>query len=251
MNIENALRSAADPVSARVTSEPARELLEQIVRSDRQAAPAPVPHRRRRLAVAGVTGALAAACAIALTLVNIGPAYASWTPDPTPLPADLAQRIVAECVPAQERGAARVVIGETRGDYAFLNAVTPGWSRTCFRDQDGTVRESAIHADPVRTEQLGADGVELYSWSQLRTEEGYVRLMAGNLGSQVVGVDIAVRGRDGGPTRTVHASVRGGYFAAWYPEGAEEANTNTTTLTLRLAGGGRRGDLSAGQLLTG
>lgn len=252
-NLDQALRSAAEPVPVRVTREPARELLEQIVRSDRQAVPAPVatrvPRRRLRLLLGGAAGALTAAGALVLSLVNIGPAYASWTPDPTPLPAGEARDIVAKCVPAPEQGTARVVISEKRGDYAFLNAVTPGWSRTCFRDHDGTVRESAILAGPLGTGQLGADGIQLYSWGQLRTEEGYVRLMAGNLGAQVTGVDITVRARDGGSTRTVRATVRSGYFAAWYPEGVPEANTNRTTLTLRLAGGGTVAGLSAGALL--
>lgn len=251
--LDQALRRAADPVPARVGQEPAGEMLEQILRSDRRAAPgqaAPrAPRRRPRLAIAGVAGALAAAGAVALMMVNIGPAYGSWTADPGPLPAPDAQRIAEECVPAPERGAARVVIGESRGDYAFVNAVTPGWSRTCFRDHDGSVRESSILAAPLSAEQLGGEGVELYSWSQLRTEEGYVRIMAGRLGSAVVAVDIAVRHADGSPTRTVHATVRGGYFAAWYPEGVDEANSNSTALTLRLAGGGSVGDLPAGELL--
>jgi len=252
-NLDRALRRAADPVPARVSGEPAGELLEQIVRSDRRAAPAQattrVPGRRPRLAIAGVAGTLAAAGAVALAMVNIGPAYASWTPDPAPLPAAAAQEIAGECVPAPERGAVRVVIGETRGDYAYVNAMTPGWSRTCFRDHDGSVRESSILAEPLSAEQLGAAGIELYSWGQLRTEEGYVRLMAGHLGSGVTAVDIAVRHADGSPTRTVHATVRDGYFAAWYPEGIDESSSNSTTLTLRLADGGTVGDLSAGELL--
>jgi len=250
--LDQALRSAAEPVPARVDREPARQLLEQIVRSDRQAATAPAatraPRRRLRLAIASAAGALAAGGAVLLSLVNIGPAYASWTPDPAPLSAAEAGEIVAKCVPAAERGAARVVISEKRGDYAFLNAVTPGWSRTCFRDHDGKVSESAILAGPLGTGQLGAKGIQLYSWGQLRTEEGYVRIMAGNLGTQVTGVDIAVRARDGGSTRTVRATVRAGYFAAWYPEGSPEADTNVTTLTLRLAGGGTVSNLYARDL---
>ncbi|RSM58514.1 hypothetical protein DMB66_28960 [Actinoplanes sp. ATCC 53533] len=248
-DLDGALRHAADPVPARVTREPVRELLDQIVRSDRRAAPLPaatrVPGRRPRLALAG---ALAAAVAAAVAVVNIGPAYASWTPDPAPLPAAEAQQIAARCVPAPEKGAVRVVIGEKRGDYAFVTALTPGWSRTCFRDHDASVRESSILAEPLSAEQLGAEGVELSSWGQLRTEEGYVRLLAGHLGSKVTAVDIVVRRAGGGHTRTVHATVRDGYFAAWYPEGIDESSSNSTALTLRLADGGTVGELSASEL---
>jgi hypothetical protein len=249
-DLDQALRSAAEPVPARVTQVPARNLLEQIVRTDPQAAPVQAtarrPRRRMRLTIAGVAGAFVALGAVALTLVGTGPAYASWSPDPTPLPAGEAENIVAKCVPAPEQGAASVVVGETRGDYAYLNAVTPGWSRTCFRDHNGTVSEASIHAEPRSREQLGAEDIELYGWSQLRTEEGYVRIMAGQLGAQIVGVDIVVRG---GSTRTVHTTVRDGYFAAWYPEGVEEASTNTTTLTLSLADGRTVGDISARKLM--
>jgi hypothetical protein len=251
--LDQALRSVAEPVPTRVARPAAGQLLEQIVRSDRSAAPVPAatraPRRRPRLAIAGVAGALTAAVAAALALVNSGPAYASWTPEPAPLPAAEAQQIAQACVPAPEQPAVRVVIAEARGDYAYVNAVTPGWSRTCFRDHDGSVRESSILAEPLSAEQLGAEGIELFSWSQLRTEEGHVRLLGGHLGAAVTGVDIVVRQDDGSATRTVHATVRDGYFAAWYPEGLEESGTNSTTLTLRLAGGGSVGGLSAGELL--
>ena len=246
------MRSAADPVPARVTRQPARDLLEHIVAADRRAdtvtAPARLPRRRLRPAVVGVAGALAAAVAATLAVVNTGPASAAWTAEPSPLPADEAHRIARACVPAPERDAARVIIGETRGDYAYVNTATPGWSRTCFRDHDGQVRESSILAGPLSTAQLGARGVELSSWGQLRTEEGYVRLMAGGLGAQVTGVDITVRPADGGAGRTIRATVRDNHFAAWYPEGIEESSTNRTVLSLRLADG-TVSDVSARDLM--
>lgn len=242
--LDQALRRTAEPVPARVGR--AGDLLDRIISTGPAAVPG--PRRRPRLALAGVAASLAAAGAVAVGVVSSGPAYASWTPDPAALPATEAQRIAAACVPAAE-GIPRVVLGETRGDYAYLSAVTPGWSRTCFRDHDGKVRESSILAAPLSREQLGAEGVELYSWSQLRTEEGYVRVMAGRLGAQVSAVDIVVRPDDGSATRTVRSTVEDGYFAAWYPESLDDSSTNTTTLTLRLAGGGTVPGLSAGELL--
>ncbi|SCF28374.1 hypothetical protein GA0070216_108186 [Micromonospora matsumotoense] len=247
--LDHAIRSAASPVPARVTQARARELLESIVTTDRRAGFAPAaPRARRGLKIGSVATALAAGGAVIVGLVAGGPAYASWTPDPGPVSAAEARGIVVRCVPAQEIGVARIVVGETRGDYAYVNAVTPSGSRTCFRDHNGDVTESSILTVLTSTAQLGATGVELYAWSQLRTNEGYIRLMAGHLGSQITDVDITVRAENGTSSRTAHATVRDGYFAAWYPEGRDEASSNITTLTLRLTDGSTVGNLSAGQL---
>ncbi|WP_157408446.1 hypothetical protein [Actinoplanes sp. N902-109] len=126
--------------------------------------------------------------------------------------------------------------------------MAPDGSRICFRDSDGTVRQTSILTVLTPAAQLGARGVDMYAWSQLATGEGFVRLMAGRLGSQVTGVDITVQPGSGDPARTLHATVRDGYFAAWYPEGAQEADTDVTTLTLRLRDGGTVADLSASAL---
>ncbi|WP_249998648.1 hypothetical protein [Actinoplanes sp. M2I2] len=249
-DLARAIRSAATPVPPRVGQEPARELLERIVATDRRPTRVPAPARRRRprLAIAGVAATLAAVGAFALTLVGTGPAYASWTAEPGPISAVEGRDIVARCLPAQEVATARVVIGEKRGDYAYVNAVSPAGSRTCFRDHDGAVRETSILAVLTSTERLGARGAELYGWGQLHTDEGYVRLMAGHVGSQVTGVDITLRTADGASSRIVRATVRDGYFGAWYPEGLDESSSNTTTLTLRLADGSVVPDLSASRL---
>ncbi|MEU6021846.1 hypothetical protein [Micromonospora sp. NPDC047134] len=236
--LDQAIRSAAVPVPARVGQEPARELLERIVATDRRPRPAPArtPHRRPRLALAGAAGALAAAVAFTLALVNAGPAFASWTPEPSPISDTEARDLVSKCLPVRDASVARVVIGEKRGEYAYVNAVSPAGSQTCFRDRNGDVRNTSILTVLTSTERLGAGGVELYSWGQLRTDEGYVRIMAGHVGSQVTSVEITLRTVDG-DSRTARATLRDGYFGAWYPEDADEASSNTTTLTVRLADG--------------
>jgi hypothetical protein len=73
--------------------------------------------------------------------------------------------------------------------------------------------------------------------------------MAGQLGSAVTGVDLTVRHRGEDTGRTVHATVRDGYFLAWYPEGRDEADTNSTELTLRLADGRTIGGVYARDLM--
>ncbi|MFG1605041.1 hypothetical protein [Actinoplanes sp. NPDC049265] len=214
-------------------------------------APAALSARRRRfprLAVAGSALILVAATVAVVNGLGPGRAYASWTPDPAPLPAADARAIVDRCVPTAERPGARVAIGEARGRYAYLDVLTADGSRTCFRDHDGDVRQSSVLVGPAGAAQLGRTGIEMYGWGQLRTDEGYARLMSGRLGSRIRKVDIVVRGRDGS-SRTVHATVRDNFFAAWYPEGKDEASTNRATLTLTRADGTTESGLAASVLL--
>ncbi|MFI7541688.1 hypothetical protein [Actinoplanes sp. NPDC049599] len=263
MNLDQALRDAAEPVPARVAAAPAQALLDRIVASSTYPVPAPASlgraaWRPRKAAVAVLAAAAVAATAV-LTLPNLGSAaaYASWTPQPSPLAAADRDELADRCV-AQVGGeysyrepdrAARVVHGERRGDYAYVSVVTPGWSASCFRDHDGKLRNASIMMEPVNAATLGGTGVEMQGWPQMRTEEGYCRLMTGHVGSRVVGVDITVRARSGDRSRTVRATVEGGYFLAWYPEQLDESSSNTTSLSLRLADGGTVEGLSARDLM--
>ena len=257
MNLDHALRAAAEPVPARVDAAPAQALLDRIVHAPGPVTATPARSRRagrrgRRFAVAALA-AVAAVAAFTLPQLGSGAAYASWTPDPSPLTAADQREFTDRCAAAvgetwQERAPQAAALGEKRGDYAYMSLVAPGWSSTCFRDRDGDVHSPSIFAAPVSAAELGGRGVELQGWSQLRTPEGYCRLMAGHVGTRVVGVDITVRTGTGERVRTVRATLAGGYFLAWYPEGLEESSSNRTALTLRLADGGTVADLSARDL---
>jgi len=262
MNLDQALRDAAEPVSARVGEAPAQALLDRIVTSATHPVPAPASlgraaRRPRRAAIAVL--AAAAAVVAAVTLPNLGTtaAYASWTPQPSPLAAADRDELAGRCVAqvgteysySESDPAARIVHGERRGDYMYVSVVTPGWSASCFRDRDGKLRNGSIMMEPVNAATLGATGVEMQGWPQMRTEEGYCRLMTGHVGAGVVGVDITVRARSGDRSRTVRATVEEGYFLAWYPEQLDESSSNTTSLTLRLADGGTVEGLSARDLM--
>lgn len=232
MNLDQLLRDAATPAPRRVHEAPAQAMLDGIVRTAATPA-APTPARpvrqpRRRFAVAGLAALVAAGAALTPALLP-DRAYASWTPAPSPLPAADARRIVTECAPDLAAGAPRVAVGEKRGEYAYLTVVTATWSKTCFQDKEGRVTNPSMMADPVATAALGRRGVELHAWGQFRTEEGYGRLMAGHLGTDITAVTIAVPEGD----RTVQATVADGYFAAWYPESADAPGGTTLTLTLR------------------
>jgi hypothetical protein len=250
MNLDQALRDAAEPVPVRVGQAPAQALLDRIIQSPAPAVVAPArptrpAWRSRKTAVAALAAVAAAAAAVVLpTVVGSAPAYASWTPDPAPLPAadqaGLADRCAAQAITDYELPEQpRTVLGEQRGDYAYLNVVTQGWSATCFRDGAGTVRNASIMVDPLSTAALGRRGVEMQAWAGLQTDEGDCRLMAGHVGSDVVGVDIIVHPKSGKPDRTVRATLQDGHFLAWYPERLEESKSYGTELTLRLADGSK------------
>jgi hypothetical protein len=255
------LRVRREPVSDAGAEADGAALLDRIVAAPAHPAPAPA-HRGRiawrpRAALAALAAAAAVAAALTLPNLAAGPAYASWTPQPSPLAAADQDQLADRCV-AQVAGeyqspeadpAARVVHGERRGDYAYLSVVTPGWSALCFRDQGGTLRNASIMMAPVTATALGGTGVEMQGWPQMRTAEGHCRLMSGHVGSQVVGVDITVRARSGDHSRTVRATVEDGYFLAWYPEQLGESSSNTTSLTLRLADGRTVEGLSARELM--
>ncbi|GAA4594771.1 hypothetical protein BJY16_001431 [Actinoplanes octamycinicus] len=251
-DLDQILRNAAEPVAPRGRQPLAQQLLDDIVRTDPTTPAAPVTMtartRRPRLALAGAALVLAAAAVFTVNAVGADGAYASWTNDPSPLPASEAQSIAARCVPAGTQSA-QVAIGERRGEYAYVNVRTADGSITCFRDHDGRVHDTSVLASPVDAALLGTRGIELYAWPQLHTEEGYARLMAGRLGTQVKAVEVTVRHQDGTSGPAIRATVSDGYFAAWYPEGLEESNTNSTSLTLRLADGSTVGGLAARDLM--
>jgi hypothetical protein len=263
MNLDQALRDAAEAVPARVGEPPAQALLDHIVSSTPHSMPDPVNRGRaawrpRKVAIAVFAAVVAATAALTLPQFGSDAAYASWTPQPSPLAAADRDELADRCIAQQVRGeypyseadlAARVVHGERRGDYAYVSVVTPKASASCFLDHDGKLRNASIMMEPVKAATLGATGIELQGWPQLRTEEGYCRLMTGHVGSRVVGIDITVRASSGDQSRTVRATVEDGYFLAWYPESLDESSSNTTSLTLRLAGGGTVEGLTARDLM--
>ncbi|BCJ43466.1 hypothetical protein GCM10010168_42240 [Actinoplanes ianthinogenes] len=246
--LDQALRHAAVPVDARAHRPAAQNLLDEILRSDPTVLAGPAamsrPRRRPRLMLAGAALALAAAAVFTVTTVSTDRAYASWTTDPSPLPATDAQSIMSACLPSSGAAGARVAIGERRGEYAYVTVLTADGNVTCFRDHDGRVSETSVLAAPADAARLGAAGIDLYAWPQVHTDEGYARLMAGRLGSQVTAVEITVR-----PGVVVRATVTGGFFAAWYPEGLAESAENNTSLTLRLADGRTVAGLTARGLM--
>ncbi|MEV6493863.1 hypothetical protein AB0M20_35365 [Actinoplanes sp. NPDC051633] len=237
----------------RVAQPHAQALLDRVVRAPATRPAAPARTRRLRLVTVGVLAALIGLAALALPRLGGGPAYASWSSTAKPVPATDRADLLARCGAVvrddyQAEGPARMLLAEQRGHYVAVSVGTDAWTATCFRDRDGSVLNPSFLHEPVNRRRLGGTGVELQGWPEVRTAEGYCRLMAGHVGSDVVTVDIIVH-RTSEP-RTVRATVGDGYFLAWYPAvtGGESVRT---TLTLRLAGGGTVDGLAAGDLMNG
>jgi len=257
LDLDNRLRAAATPVTrGRVRQASAQALLEHIVTVPRTAEGAAVPTARRshrtRWALAGA--AAVAVTGAALIVPGLGggdQAYASWTATPAALASGDTRELSQECVEEKlepqygytpaELAAAKMVLGERRGDYSYLSIATSRWTATCFRDKAGDVHQGSIMESPVTDAALGRKGVELQGWGQLKTSEGYARLMAGHLGSDVVAVDVVLPGG-----KKVQATVKDRYFVAWYPEAVDAPGG--TTLTLRLANGSTVAGLAARDL---
>lgn len=265
-DIDRLLKSVvAPPVRGRVHQRHAQELLERIVATPRtipasRAAAtgmrSPSRHRMggRRWAFAGAAAATVTALSVGLIAGAGGfadKAYASWTPDPAALPATDTQAIGSQCVrdtrqyfnaADAEFSGARTTLAERRGKYGYVYVDMGSWVVTCFRDGTGVIHAGSFLNQPIDPLHLGGSGVELQSWPGVTTPEGPCRLMVGRIGPDVVSIDIAVP-----HTGTVHATLNGGYFLAWYPQA--DPNADGTTLTLHLKGGGAVPNLSARTLM--
>ncbi|MEU7906203.1 hypothetical protein [Actinoplanes sp. NPDC049118] len=261
-DLDSQLRAAARPVPrGRVHQAPAQDLLERIVNTPRAAmgaTPIGVGNGRRGIVRHPARWVTVGAAAIAVTIAALvvpglggdREAYASWSATPAQLSADDAQTIGRECVRKLEPdfgytqadlSNARKVIAERRGEYGYLSIVTKRWSAACFRDKTGDVQYSSVFEGQVTDAQLGRAGIELQGWGQLRTSEGHVRIMSGHVGSDIAAVDVSLTNGT-----TVHATVDGGYFLAWYPE---EAGAGAgTTVTLHKKDGSASTGLSATEL---
>lgn len=197
--------------------------------------------RLRRVARWMLPAAAAAGLVGALTLGGQGdrPAYASWTPTPTPVTgatltgaeracrAAMAEQqshmdeLPAQLRPTTRPETARTVVAERRGDYLFLAMATAdGSTAECFFDADapdrveGMTGSASTSASPppvtLRGAQFEAPGAGMSSGP-----EGTYAFTQGRVGPDVAGLTLRTEGR------TVQATVSDGHFAAWWPSAAK------------------------------
>ncbi|MDO5697472.1 MAG: hypothetical protein Q4G51_05805 [Dermatophilus congolensis] len=203
------------------------------------AAPGRRAERSRRSRARWLLPAAAAAALVGAMVVAGQPgekaAYASWTPDPTPVSGELLTTAENACRKGVADSASRdddlppelrpttkpedmaTVVAERRGDYLFL-AMADGQGSTsqCFFDASdpskphGMTGSAATSMSPAPTE-LGRDGLEGAGGGAASGPEGSYAFAEGRVGSDVTGVTVHADGT------AVRATVTNGYFAAWWP----------------------------------
>lgn len=213
---------AAAPTLSDEQRHRAAETLERIVatpprRSAPASAPAPGP-RRWRLAL---VPAAVAALALGLIVVQGGGgdrAYASWTPEPSPV-SDADLDVVADACRSMldgsiDLGAARLALAERRGEHVVLLYRTedPDTSGSCLVGH----LEGSRRVDGVSAGAGGSSGP-----AQLAPPTGFTQgavaqyqgasITDGAVGEQVVGVTIHAG------DLVVEASVEDGRYVAWWP----------------------------------
>jgi len=184
-----------------------------------------------------MVGAAAAAAAVSLLVVGTtggGPssAFAGWTPDPS-LPA-AGQLQAGESVCASDPSLARLTptLTDTRGPYsAFLYAqagaaaicvVGPGLTATNPEDGPIIVNGGAPSTASIAPGTISTRG----PLSMLLAPTVEFGAMAGQVGRGVTAVKLSL---DDGSN--VEATIKHGWFAAWWPtaDGVKSADLTTTT----------------------
>lgn len=252
--LDDLLRSldAADPELDELARRRGDAALNRILTTD--SAPmesAPIESARTELAPAGAAPTsparrwrwltLVAAAAIVAVVATVwsglgqrGPAYASWTPKPTPVTGELRQQTTEACIkqladserrhpvgvphaPIAKAETARVLIAEQRGDYVFIALTTDsGADWTCLfeaaRPEQPVTAGGGMPTDSTPAEPpLAPDELRLRGSGSSSGPEGGFASAQGKVGSEVSQVTI----HNGG--QQIEASVNDGFFAAWWP----------------------------------
>ena len=235
-----------DPARGREPSAPEWARSQAMV--DRMTAGRPARPMRRTLAVvaaaaaAGVVGAVTVPSLLQSTAES---AYASWTPAPGSL--------TGEQVLPQARACAGNGVGEVDGDRDRPTAVEPAdvllaeqrglATLLIMRKSNGAIVE-CMSAGPGEDDQLAsmslADGkppappagtVSLETMSSSGDGDSQWSNIVGLAGTGVTAVEVRL---DSG--RVFPASVRNGWWAAWWP-GPEGGEVDTLTVTVRTPAG--------------
>ncbi|MBB2943483.1 hypothetical protein FB565_003196 [Actinoplanes lutulentus] len=197
------------------------------------AGPAPRSHARRWLtagAVAVAAGAVAAVAVPALVPGVAEKAVASWTAAPTARTGDQVLPQARACAAGDVGGvtsanAADVLLAEQRGDATLLIMKKAGVIVECLLvDEDQAASMGLIDADAVIAPPAGT--VNLETMSSLGDGDGQWSNIVGLVGPQVTAVEVKL-----GNGTVVQASVKAGWWAAWWP-GPEGGEVDTLTVTV-------------------
>ena len=182
------------------------------------------PRRRRRptlpaLGALGVGGVAAAVVAVVTLASSAAPAFAGWSPTPTR--PEVGQLAAAE--QACNTNLGTPVLTDTRGPYTasiYANATS---SHLCLDGGSLSIASSntgSSHADvPAGQIQLTGSGMKNSSGQALT-------LVNGRIGAGVTSVTI-----DRSDGSSIHATVSGGWYLAWWPGTVQATTADVTTTT--------------------
>ncbi len=193
--------------------------------------------RRRRgpalpaLGALGV-GAAAVAATVAVTLgSSAAPAFAGWSPTPTP-PA------VGQLAGAEQQCGANLgtpVLTDTRGPYTVSIYADATSSHLCL--QGGSLSIASANSGPSQAD-VPSGQVQLFGFGIDNSSGQALTLVDGRIGAGVTSVTI-----DRSDGSSVQATVSGGWYLAWWPGTARATTADVTT----AAGGSTQQFPSAGQ----
>ncbi len=253
----DAVLRSMDPASPDLTDvQRARgeELLTSLTTQPESITP-PTPIRRARMARWLVPAAAASVLVVGSLFVPnptvTPPAFADWTPKPTPVAEPLLSKSAENCRNAWARSenpddpqspiikpeTARVVLAEQRGSHIFVAMVTDtGADAQCMANDNGSVHSLSSGAPTDEYSHPTVAPTEITGGSvgySLEGTEGYAYVQ-GEAGDQVR--EVTIRWGD----QTVNATVSDGHYAAWWPVTTDDlplGGTIDVVLDVTLADG--------------
>jgi hypothetical protein len=180
--------------------------------------------RRRRGPTLPALGALGVgATAVVLAVVTLAssapPAFAGWSPNPTP-PAT-GQLAAAEHACSANLGTP--VLTDTRGPYTVSIYADATSSRTCL--QGGSLSIASSSSGPNQA-NVSAGQVQLNGSGMENSSGQALTLVNGRIGAGVTSVTI-----DRSDGSSVQATVSGGWYLAWWPGTVHATTAEVTTTT--------------------
>jgi hypothetical protein len=182
------------------------------------------PRRRRvpalpALGALGVSGTAVAVVAAVTLGSSAAPAFAGWSPTPTPPAAGQLAAAQQECSNALGAPA----LTDTRGPYTASIYATASSSHTCL--QGGSLVIASASSGP-RAADVPAGHVQLFGSGMESSSGRALTLVDGRVGTGVTSVRI-----DRSDGSSVQATVSGGWYLAWWPGTARATTADVTGST--------------------
>ncbi len=179
--------------------------------------------RRRRVPALPALGALgvsatAVAAIVAVTLgSDAAPAFAGWSPTPTPPAAGQLAAAEAQC----SAGLGSPVLTDTRGPYTVSIYAEQATSHLCLQGRSLSI--ASTNTGPAEA-KVSAGHVQLSGTGVQNSSGQALTLVDGRIGAGVTSVTI-----DRSNGSPVEATVTGGWYLAWWPGTAHATTANLQT----------------------